>query len=239
MLQVVDAERNRLAEADRAEVAGHFDTVLVCLLDGRAQLGPRDLGIGLEPGDALFGPVAHQPGGIFGAGQRVHCAGAGTGALQIRTGHEDVGSGLFALSDRAFEVELLIGVDASRRPDGGHAGAQEEAWIALQHRLHRAAGGRAVVHVIVEPDDARHDGMARQVDSPGAVRNGRAGGRTHGGDFVAADDDGLAGASRRARAVDQPDVGQRHNRLVDADVARDHGLELARRLRGKGTGCCE
>ena len=66
VLEVVDAERDRLAERDRAEVAGELQPALVRGLDRGAERFAADVGVGLEPGHAFVGPVVDDPPRFLG-----------------------------------------------------------------------------------------------------------------------------------------------------------------------------
>src|SRR5215204_3575193 len=98
---------------------------------------------------------------------------------------------------------------------------QEQARIALPHELHAA-----VVHVIVEPDDARDHGLAGEID------RARTGGHLHrarrpdGRDLLATNDDGLSILDRCAGAVHDTSVRQGDHGLVHGDVRLERGSEL-------------
>ena len=74
MLDIVDAERHRLAKADGAEMTGDFHVSLVCLLDRCSQHLTAHVGVELEPGHALGGPVVHHATDRFRAVHLVHAA---------------------------------------------------------------------------------------------------------------------------------------------------------------------
>ena len=115
VLQIVDAERRSLRIRYRAKMAGDLEAALVRLFDRRLKLVARDVHVGLEGSDTLVGPVVHQLARVFGAGELVHLhEQVGLRALQIRTGDIDVRSGHQAGVDHLLQVQVGVGLDASR-----------------------------------------------------------------------------------------------------------------------------
>ena len=100
MLELVDAQRDGFAEADGAQMRRHLHAVLVRFVDRGAEIGARDLRVRLEPRHAFFGPVAHHATRVFGAGERMHRAGADARALEVRAGDDDA-------SDPAISSESI------------------------------------------------------------------------------------------------------------------------------------
>ena len=88
--------------------------------------------------------------------------------------------------DLALQVELLIRVDASRRTNRRHARGEKEPRIADAHEAHPA-----VVHVVVQPDDARDHRLAACVDDRRTRRSLHRRRRADLGDRLAANDDRL------------------------------------------------
>ena len=122
MLEVVDAERDRLAERHRAEVAGELQPALVRRLDGGAERLAADVGVGLEPRHAFVGPVVDDAPRLFGRADLGHRRRpAGTG--QVGSGEVHARPGNCAAIDRLLHVDLVIGRGAAGRADRGDAAA--------------------------------------------------------------------------------------------------------------------
>src|SRR5450432_4668902 len=83
VLEVVDPERGRLAESDRAEVPGDLQVPRVRRLRGRLELGAGDVHVRLEGGRALRGPVLDGPARVVGARELEHDGREGALALEV------------------------------------------------------------------------------------------------------------------------------------------------------------
>ncbi len=219
MLELVDAESNRFAEAHGAEVRGHFHAVLVRLIDCRGQLRAADLRVRLEPRHSLLRPVAHEPPRIVGSVQRMHRRERRSWPLQIRPCGDDLRSRRLQRVGEPLEVELLVRVHAPRSADRGHARRQEEPRIARAHVAHPA-----VVHVVVQTDDPGDHGLPREIDDVGALGDRDRAAGADGRYPLAAHDYRLIVARGGAGSVN-------HARVRECDHRRVHTYVLAHRLR--------
>ncbi len=148
VFQVVDPQLSRLAEGHRAEMPRELEASAVRLVDRRAELGARDVHVGLERREALVGPMRHHLAGVLRAGERLDCENREAGPIQIRRGRVHLGPGDLPGIDRALQVEIGVGHEAARRANGGRAAREVEWWEAHQLRIvHSVAGW--VVHVLV------------------------------------------------------------------------------------------
>ena len=219
MLQVIDAERHGLAVADGAEVSGDLDPVLVGLVDHRRELGVADRAVHLDPGGTLLGPVSDGAPRLLlvGSPQRTERLEPRVGRRtnDVRPGDVHVRPRRVAPLDLRFEIQLRIRTHAARRADRGHTAAQVQPRVAVV-ALNRPLGAvREVERVIVHPDEAGNHRVSGEIHHPG-TRRSRHG--SNGLNVPARNHDRLVTGGRCAGAVDQPDMGERHDRRIDRDI---------------------
>src|SRR6185369_500913 len=86
MLEIVDTNLSGFLITNRAKMTSDFQSTLVCLFDGRAQLISRDIHIGLKGGGSLISPEVDHPSRVVCVGERVHYRRKRTIAFQVRSG---------------------------------------------------------------------------------------------------------------------------------------------------------
>ena len=194
-----------------------------------AQLLVADARVGLEPVDALVGPVADDAPRVLGRAHLKHLRHR-AGARQVRPRDVHPGADLLALRDGVLEVQLAVGREGARGPDGGHAGREVEARGAVVE-LHPAAAGH-VERVVVQADDAGNHRMPVERERPGAVRDVDRAVRADGGDPAVPEEDRPPGGGGTSRSVHQLHPGQSHRRVVYLDELPHPVGERRRGLRG-------
>ena len=120
VLQVVDADLDRLRISDRAEMARNFETALVCLADGSAQFVTRDVRVCLERRHAAIRPKGDSLPGILGAQELGHLE-TTAGPIEIRARDIEMRTGQKPRVDGALELEVRVRLRAARGPHGRDA----------------------------------------------------------------------------------------------------------------------
>src|SRR5262245_22034503 len=153
MLQVVDSQVGRLAEADRAQVARDLDSPFVGGLNGSAQLGAGNEVVGLKRGHSAVGPELHRLARLVRTGELIKLHREGAFAFQIRTGDVHLRAGNLAAINRLFEFEIGVRLDAAAGSNRGNSAREVKAGKAVAHLVEQAAAGR-VEHVVVHANQA-------------------------------------------------------------------------------------
>ncbi len=225
VLQIVDADRRRLAESDRAQVAGDLDAALMCRLHSGREFGARDVHVGLERSRALIGPEPDHTGGLIGTAQLVHLRGERALAFQVRAGDVQARTGHAAGIDQALDIEVGIGLHAARGARGRDSAGQIEPREGVAHLgVERHSPAARIEQVLMHADNAGNHGVA------GEVEHARAGGRSsRGGDPAVVDHQRLIFPRRGAGAVDDPHVSEGDHRRIEREKRRVAGLEASLR----------
>ena len=113
MLQVVNAQRSSLAEADGAEMPGNFNSALVSRVNRRGKFRPRDVHVSLEGRRALIRPEINGLARVVRAGELVHLRCVSARALEIRPGDVHLRAGLLSGVNRFFQTQISVGFNAS------------------------------------------------------------------------------------------------------------------------------
>src|SRR5207244_13212588 len=121
VLEIINAERGGLAKADRAEVARHLQPTAVRGLDNGRKLSARVVDVGLERGDALFGPILHRLARVVRPGELVEVGRKRPDAFEIRSGNVDLRSRRETRVDQLIEREVGVRLDAAGRAQAGDA----------------------------------------------------------------------------------------------------------------------
>jgi len=113
MFEVIDAQRGRFTESDRAEMPGHFHASLVGGGDRRRGFIGGNEVVDLEIVDALVDPEVDGLGGVLGAGELMHLDRPRTLPFQVWSGDVDLGARHVSRVDGPFKLD--IGVRFERR----------------------------------------------------------------------------------------------------------------------------
>ena len=230
VLEIVDAEADRLLIADRADMAGDLHPVAMGLVDRGGELGRGDVHIGLGRGEAERGPVADHRPRIGGVAQRMELGDRRRRPFEIGRGEIEIGADHPPGLDLALDAEIAIGVHRSRGARGGDAAGEVERREGREHLVgdERAIGRGGAEHMLVHADQAGDDRLAAAVDLARAGGNRHRPVRAQGGDPAMIDEQGLVRPRRRAGAVDQGDMLDRDQRPA---LAYRIGRRRLRRLR--------
>ena len=154
-------------------------------------------------------------------------------SFEIRPSHVNFWTGHLALINRALELQVRVWLDASRGTNRGQTARQIQSpktcgVLGIQRRRTARCG---VIHVVVHADESRDHRVALQVEHLCALRNFRACGVSHRGDFSIRDNQCLIRARNCAGSIDHANVRQRHNGRVFLHKDAHFGRKLWRRLR--------
>ncbi len=230
MLQIVDAEIGGFRIRDRAQVTGDFQPATVGLVDRRAQLGARDLHVGLERCRAHIGPIRDLTPGVVRILQGVHLQ-LVLWAVEVRCRGIHRRPWLQAAVNLPLEIEVHHAVGVAPRAHRRHAAGEiqpDEAGAELPVDV----GTCRIVQVLVHHHETRHHALARQVDGGGPFGNRDLARLGEGGNRSFLDQERLIRTRGRTGAVDHPRVCQGHHRGIDADEGT-HGIAEWRRLRAQ------
>jgi hypothetical protein len=172
MLEIVDADCRRLAEADGTEMPRDLYAARVRRLDQRGELFGGDVHVRLERRHAFVHPILGLASSVLRVTELPHLRRVRAFALEIGTGDAHLRPDHQPIVDRAFELEIGVRFDAPSRAHRGDAACEVQAREA--RGVLAVHGGRTtrrrVVHVLVHADDAGNDAVARKVENGRAVR---------------------------------------------------------------------
>ena len=180
VLEIIDSKLSGFLVGDRAEMACDFEVALMGLVDGSLQLGPANIHVRLERGDAAVGPIIDELPGLFRAAQPVHLDEVAVGALEIGSGDVEVRAGQVTGVNFMAQVEVSVGFDAAGSAHGGHAVGEIQSRSRKSHLRHQQGFFAVMLAIEVRPgdikkmvvhaNDSRHDGIALERENRDVLR---------------------------------------------------------------------
>src|SRR5918995_5461592 len=178
----------------------HLDSTLVGFTDGGTQLRSADIGVRLDPGGTLAGPIGHKSSRLLRRGHHVHATTAGLareiGSCQVNAGPRNPTE-----VDVVPKIDLGIRRAAPGRADCCDPGGEIEPWAGVGH-LCSPAAGRSVKQVVVHAYQSGDHRVALQVHGSNPVGNPYLAGGPRFGNAPIPDDDALVGPGSSSGSVD-------------------------------------
>src|SRR5271155_2236 len=209
-------------------MSGDLNSTFVCRFNRGLQFGAGNVHVRFERGHAEVGPIVDHLARLVRTGQLMHLDEIAVGAFEIWPGHVDMRTGELAFIDVVLQVEISVGLDASRGAHGGHATGQIEAWRGECHlrNQYRRFGiplavfiwPRDVEKMVVHADDSGHYRIPAKAENRCSFRRGSVCTRLHHCDFAPFDDHVLVVNWRLTRAVNYAHVLENHSRRVHSHV---------------------
>jgi len=224
-------------------VTGNLETAPVRFFYDRTELLARDMGVGLERGDAAVRPIGDGFAGILRSGEFLHLQIRAAGAIEEWASDIEMRSRNRSAVDRALELQVRIGICAANGAHGRHAVRQIEAWRREGHLEKKTRslelpvglqiGSHQREQVIVHADNARDNRITAEVEHGDAVTRTliRAGGDR--GDLSTLEVDVLVSSRPGSRPINNADVFQDHSLLSDAYIVAHRRPEDADPLGGR------
>ena len=196
---------------------GDLEPALVRFLGGGAQLRTRDVHVGLERCCALVRPVVHHRSCVGRVTQRLDLRDRKAGPLEVWRGHVDRGAERGAGVDGLLDVEIRVAGHVAGSSHGGNAAGEIETREAEALFVVDGSAARWVEQMLVQHHVAWHDAASGEVERAGPGRDLRGRRVADGENRGAPDHDRLPGPRRRTGSVDDPNVGERDDRVGHAD----------------------